>query len=233
MIDLGTHKMGFDARYWNGYLSEAEAKQFAFCYIKLTDGIWKDQESTLAKKQYEGALKLGIQPAFFHFWRFETAGGASQQDQAGWFFSHLAKYPDAVLPPCHDFEDPKAPKTKATGDRIQTYGEAFDGMAKEAIVYTGKWWWDAWVGSYEFKYWSPYNKGLWEADPDPDTATPGKWKDYVIRQYKLDVAYPGFQCGVDLDYARNAWWDKYVMQHDEPTLEEKVGALWDAHPELH
>jgi hypothetical protein len=170
---------------------------------------------------------------FFHYWRYTPAGNASQQDQAAWFLSHLAKYPDAVLPPVHDFEDKAGVKGKATGDRIQAYGYAFEQERKTTMVYTAPHFWNYWVGAYEFKSWNPYSKELWEADPPPDTPLPGKWKDYSVIQYKLDIAYPGFKCGIDLDYARNAWWDKYVMQHEEPTLEQKVEALWNAHLELH
>lgn len=219
---MDNHVRGFDSRWWDGRLDDTDA--FRFCYIKLGDGIWGTNQSSLTDIQYGSAGAKGLKRGMFWFWRYTSRGGSGQAEQAAWCVELWRKY-SCELPLVLDFEDKAAPKGSPCRIAINAFGRSVARLVPDVMVYTAPWWWDQYCGKtrVNFTDFDPYACDLWNADPPPDTPLPGLWTDYAIRQYRLDWAHPSFNAGIDEDWARQSWWQKWepLVKWDDMTPGEK------------
>jgi GH25 family lysozyme M1 (1,4-beta-N-acetylmuramidase) len=202
------HTQGLDSRYFNG--KRETAYPFEFIYSKLTDG-----DSGLANTclvQTAWARRLEVPQGYYHFYRYALNGARIDPiRQAQWYFDNLSIMP-CQLPPVLDFEDRYAPKGPILVKHMDEFGSEIVRLGLKPMIYTAPWWWDSWVKPWDGKFakFHPYDWDLWEADPPPNTPSPGRWMDYEVVQYKLDTGHEGFNASIDIDYARELWFRQYV-----------------------
>jgi len=194
-----------------------EPGEFRFIYFNNSLFYPPMQTNKSFPVQWRRAMDLGYDRGMYHMWRYYV----DPVDHANSILDRM-RGDFGELPVGLDFEDRYAVRGIRTVESIAKWGKVFTDAGIPIIIYTGTWWWDVWVTPYDSYFdqfgWSPYDYALWECDPDPDTVLPGggKWegKD-VMRQYRLDTAYPGFNASIDIDYAKKEWYDR-VRAKEEP-----------------
>ncbi len=214
---------GLDSRYWDGVLPAGyDDGYFKYAGIKISQGTKDNLDLSAPKKQWALAPAQGLDRLPFHFWKGSTLGNPEQHGiaQAEFFFEMMVKLDPNLgeLPPCVDAEDKWARKGRNTLIDICACAKRTKELwGKHPLIYTARWWWDSWVtpwDNYDRSKYDPYIYDLWEADPPPDTKEPGDWElqedQPVIIQVQLDVAYPGFNAKIDVDWADPNWYDKQV-----------------------
>jgi GH25 family lysozyme M1 (1,4-beta-N-acetylmuramidase) len=140
-----------------------------------------------------------------------------------------------------DIEDVYATKmaSKVSADVAACAAEIKRLFGRNPIIYTAKWYWDAWVNVPSCL--NKYELAVAHYTAATAPLMPRGWTDWRIWQYSADHNGKGSVFGaqssdIDLDkfdgdeLAFQAWAGVIAMP---PTLEDKVGKLWNAHPELH
>jgi GH25 family lysozyme M1 (1,4-beta-N-acetylmuramidase) len=140
-----------------------------------------------------------------------------------------------------DIEDVYAPKmmVKISADVAACAAEIKRLFGRAPIVYTAKWYWDTWIGTPTCL--NRYDLAVAHYTAATAPLMPRGWTEWKIWQYSADKNGKGSEFGaqssdIDLDKFNGdeaqfqAWAGIVAMPL---TLEDKVGKLWLAHPELH
>jgi len=188
---------GFDSRYWNGQLPEQY--KFRFFIAKTTEADYFVAHNS--PHQVMRARALGMDAGAYHFYRrhCDYIGAAN-------IYRHWCKALDLNIEvPILDVEDQSATAGADLSKHIWNSVQAIeDSFGHECMIYTARWWWDSRV--FFPKDHPIYLRPLWEADPPPDTKTPGYFKNPVIVQYRLEYRPPLMNASIDLNRADEAWY---------------------------
>lgn len=194
---------GFDSRYWNGLLPEQY--KFRFFLTKATEADYFVAHNS--PHQVERARLLGMDAGAFHFHRqhCDVTGAAN-------IYHHWLKGLDInIKVPILDCEDQSSHPGAALMNHIWESVQAIEQkFGQTCMIYTARWWWDSHV-FYPIGH-PIYTRPLWEADPPPDTKTPGHFANPVIVQYRLEYRPPGLNASIDLDRADEAWYRLNVQE---------------------
>lgn len=188
---------GFDSRYWNGHLPAQY--NFQFFMGKATESDYFVAHNS--PYQIEMARRYGMDAGVYHFYRqhCDITGAAN-------IYYHWCKpLQTNIKLPILDCEDQSShPGTALSAHLWASVQEIEAKFGQMCMIYTARWWWDSHV--YYAAGHPIYQRPLWEADPPPDTATPGSFANPVIVQYKLSWRPPGLNASIDLDRADEAWY---------------------------
>ena len=206
---------GFDSRWWNGVIPEGY--DYKFAYMKATEG--DDFSSPEFPMQWAALQSYGLPKGAFCFHR----QNCSVSGLASRFYGHVAATGHfGALPPVLDFEDTRARPSLALVEHMNDCLKAVeDKFGRACMIYSAKWWWDRWAKPYVQDHHLFYERELWEADPPPDTPSPGEWGKPAVVQVKLDWSAPGWNAAIDVNETTQEWLDKYIKQ-EEPFHAEVV-----------
>jgi hypothetical protein len=213
---------GIDSRYWNSIMPPGY--DFKWVGSKISQETQTNLNLSAPHKQWKVAKEdLGLNRLPFHFWRGMFKSGDTDpekhgREQAEFFFEETQKLGAGMgeLPPAIDCESMwESPGINALIDICATCERTEQLWGKKPLIYTASWWWNRWITPYHnynpAKY-NPYQYMLWEADPPPDTREPGKWTkaELKIVQEILDWHAPGFNAGIDVDWADETWYNEQI-----------------------
>jgi len=247
--------LGLDCSHWNGSLEWPNIKLagYDFAFIKASESknymppLGHDE---LLPSHIVGAEGEDMPWGPYHFWRYYGTEGP--EGQIDLFLNYVFA---TGRPTCKyivmDAEDKSAPRltleTKRRLARSLLHLDANLPSEYEVLIYSARWWWDAWIGNDDvtlengervaFAKWP-----LWVAhytqNPlvKPYLPLSGSWADYLFYQYTSIGNIPNAgDSTIDLNYTRLAL-DQIRIPEEQPPelpLEEKVRILWEAHPDLH
>ena len=207
-----------------------------FAFIKVSESSFCDEDFA---SNWAAAKQAGLLRGAYHFYNY-TQPPQPQVD----CFINLLKDDWGELPPVLDLEDRSAwpwPGGAAVKNAIQIFLQKVEAASgRKPIFYTNPNMITNlippvpdWLKAYP----------LWIANYGVNTPLIGPWPTWNFWQFsdKGDGHAFGMESvNVDLDYFNGSEDDLRVFAHvqtkpavHEPTLEEKVKLLWDAHPELH
>ena len=197
---------GIDISHWQSDIDwDAIPPQHKFAFMKATEGTGFIDDR-FSKNWYESK---GILRGAYHFWRHAFNG----RQQAEHFFDIVSATGDlGDLPPVVDLEDTRAPKSGAIvlGMRqmLQRTEELF---GKQPIVYTAKWWWDAWTlantGFGHYDLWVAHYRPTWMKP-----YLPAGWDSWQVWQHSSSGKVAGVAGNCDVNVAKDAWYQSYVTQ---------------------
>ncbi len=212
---------GIDSRYWNGVFPPGY-DDVKFVGMKISQEMQTNLNLAAPHKQFMMMQDQGRARLPFHYWRgeYNTNLGPDEhgKQQAEFFFEETKKLNKGMgeLPPAIDCESRwESPGINALRDICATCKRTEELWGRKPLIYTARWWWNVWVAPYDnfnrAKY-NPYQYMLWEADPPPDTPEPGDWTkaDIALVQEVLDWNAPGFNAGIDIDWANEVWYNNEV-----------------------
>jgi lysozyme len=243
---------GVDVSHWNPVLNwpAIKAAGYDFAFIKATEPANYMPPNGVDDKfavNATGAQSAGMLWGPYHFWRYGGTGGPEGQIDA--FLASILPGPTCkyiVL----DIEDTAAPKkTLETLRRLArsiVYLESRLPAGYEVLLYSARWWWDAWIGNDDvtladgsrvvFSKWP-----LWVAhyteNPDiaPMLPLTGSWVSYLFYQYTSKGNIPNSgDPTIDLNFTRLTL-DQIRHGAAPPpplTLEDRVARL-EAEARLH
>lgn len=236
---------GFDLSKWDasspGVSSITWADvpdEFKFVFIKASEGA--AGPDPLAEDHYLGAR--GRLRGLYHFWRYAVPVETQVQK-----LQQIVRRLETVggkmeLPVAIDLEDTSAPSGASCRNAIvRMLEEVEKAFGRRPVVYTAGWWtnkrlgncswlakWPLWIADYTYD---------WDSGPRPayypKGLNPDKW---TFHQYSDRLEIPGVASAREDGNTFNGTLEQlYAFCGIGPvaTLEEKVEALWNAHPELH
>jgi lysozyme len=228
---------GLDLSHWDGTVVWPELPDdYKFCFIKATEGGYKPDP--LAWQHWIGAGQEGLLRAPYHFWRADV----NAQAQAAEFVARIrwleAEGGRSELPPVVDLEDPRAPKSSSILPHMRAVLTAVElGYGRRPIIYTAKWWTDAWLGDVSWmREWPLWVADYTAAPPAEPRRLPRGLSDWTFWQYMDWAEIPGIaENDEDADVFSGSLDELYAFAGQTPpmSIDEKVGRLWNAHPELH
>ena len=243
---------GIDVSHWNGTLEWPNIKSagYDFAFIKATESKNYMPATSGLDELYEqhtwGADGEEMPYGPYHFWRYYGVEGP--EGQVDHFLNRVFSI---GKPTCKyvvlDAEDKYAPKltleTKRRLARSLLHLDANLPSEYEVLIYSARWWWDPWIGNDDvtlangtrvsFTQWP-----LWVAHYTknplvrPYLPLTGSWTDYLFYQYTSTGLIPNAgDDTIDLNYTRLTLDQIRVPAEEppEPSLEEKVDALWKSH----
>jgi len=217
--------LGIDVSHWNGTLDWQAIKGYGigFAYIKASESTTLKDSMFRAHAQAAKAAHVPWGP--YHFFRYT----ADAKAQARLFYDQAKLEGYGDLPPVLDLEDKQAPKlSNALITKMRdTLREIEYLFGIQPIIYTARWWWEPWTGGNKtfgnYPLWVAHYTYSYPANP----ALPSGWNTYLMHQFTNQLNIPGSgDPTIDGNYAPTAI-------GGGKTLEQKVEALWAAHPELH
>lgn len=211
---------GIDCSHWQGTIEwPLIPAKYKFAFIKASEGSgWKDDMFAL---NWDAAGEEGILRGAYHFWRYAWDSNA----QAEHFFDTVvATGHIGELPPVIDIEDTNAAKGGATPAKVKAIADRVEELfGKKPIIYTACWYWNTWVKSYALgnnDLWTAHYKAKWLGNP----CVPMGWDDWQIWQYSSKGRIAGIQGNVDLNIAKDDWFNKYVSG-EEPPLKPRAEVI--------
>jgi len=202
---------GFDSRYWDGQYPQGY--DYDYVFIKSTEAH-NFVTTPHLQLQTEGAKRAGLKRGYYHFYRYHSEPRA----QAKWCYDNTPH--DAELPLVIDLEDTRALKSLANVNNIKVLcAEVADLFGREPMIYTAAWWWNPYVFPYLGASGWDYNAlDLWVANytTAPQPYMPRGWTDWQVWQHIGDWSAPGFNAKIDVNRAKEAWYNKVIGQDDSP-----------------
>lgn len=209
--------VGFDSRWWDGRLpSTTYAASLKYYFTKATQG--DDFTSAQFPLQWERAERLfGAARGAYAFHKY-----ASNPTSAA------VRYHNVVVtnggyggfPPILDLEDTRAPADARTPAHAWVQLQEMEQLSgREVLCYTAAWIFSRWA-PYVASDQRFYDRLLWEADPEPDTAEPGLWpkSKLAMVQVRLDFNPGGFNAVIDEDHMDPAAFARWVPQDPGDTV---------------
>lgn len=188
----GTVLEGIDISVWQGNINWGQVKASGKYYasIRVGDGYYLD---TKFSQNWAGAKNAGVIRSAYQF--FEP--GEDPITQADILINKVGGKLDADdLPPMIDVEATGGQSPGVIADRIGKWvGRIKEKLGRDAIVYTGKYFWDDNVKSWAFN-----SLPLWHAqycNCCPTIAAP--WNHWTFWQYTSSGKVGGIAGNVDLD----------------------------------
>jgi len=185
---------GIDVSHWNGTWDpqDVENAGYSFCYLKATEGT--TFEDNQFKVHWEAAKQTGLLRGAYHFWRYAYDPYIQMQH-----FRDFVGEDIGEMPPMLDLEDTNAPK-KVAGMTVHLkacVAEIQRLFGKKPIIYTGRWWWDAWLGTTLLK-----DFDLWVASYRStilNPVMPHGWDNWTLWQHSSKGRVPGVQGNCDVN----------------------------------
>jgi lysozyme len=199
---------GLDLSHYQGTIDwnrvKTDPKGYVYAFMKCTEST--TYYDTTCVSNNNGAVSVGIENSFYHFWRSITDGKA----QATFFLSKLPKMPK--MPLVIDVEDstniPPTPTQDVANKclaNIRSLAEELTrAQGRKPIIYTGAWFWNRIANLYSPKepdgtyWWSKYD--LWVATYGSAPVIPFGWNRWVFWQYTNKGVVSGINASCDLDY---------------------------------
>lgn len=173
--DVSSHQGNVD---WAA--QKAAGSQFAYC--KATQGT--TYVNPFFAQQYQGSDGQQILRGAYHYASPAAGGGAAECD---YFLKNGGGWSDdgRTLPGMLDVEDnPNGLSQQAMRDWVESFLERYRSQTgRQAVIYTGVWFWDPQVGSD----WAPAHTPLHVSHYNDSAPTanelPGSWTGYEIWQF--------------------------------------------------
>ena len=204
--------LGFDSRYFDGNLPDGY--DYVFYYAKATE------HTSFVPENFETVWKTKLIKGAYHFWRHY----ADPIKQAQHFYDTVKATGDfGQLPPVLDCEDTGAsPSMQMVAHIRKCLGKIEELFGVRPMVYTGAWWWDAFVGPYlgnsdfsDYELWvAHYNTVI--AEP----YLPEGFEDWSVWQYIGDWKAAGFNDKIDVNRAKKHWFYKYIAPNGASVREK-------------
>lgn len=228
---------GFDLSHWDGTVVWPEVpSDYKFVFIKATEGGYRPDP--LAWQHWIGAGQEKLLRGAYHFWRYSAPASVQAKefvDRLRWLEAEGGK---SEFPPVVDIEDPLAPQKSIILPHIRAVLANVELLyGRRPIVYTAKWYADAWLGDCSWlREWPLWLADYTSAPPNQPRRLPRGLTKWTFWQYCDWGEIPGIaENDEDLDVFNGSLDELYAFAGLKPpmSIEDKVALLWGAHPELH
>lgn len=181
---------GIDVSKWQGTIdwTKVAASGIRFAFVRVSDGL-TFQDGTFAQN-WAGARGAGVIRGAYQYFR----PGEDAVAQARLLIATMGPLQAGDLPPAIDIEDTDGETTSTLVAKIHQWVDTVEAeLGVVPIVYTGKYFWNDYVGSGEF-----VDYPLWIPQYGPTCPDlPSPWTRWSFFQTSASGRVPGIQGAVD------------------------------------
>ena len=183
---------GIDVSYWQGTIDwNAVANDgIEFAFIRVSDGL--TYYDTQFQTNWASARNEGIVRGAYQYFR----PGEDAVDQAELLLSEMGPLLSGDLPPVLDVETSAGYSSSYITAAIHDWMDTVESeIGRMPIIYTGPWFWESSVGSYDFEDYPLWVAHWFATCPD----TPDQWNHWEFWQTSAHGTVSGISGAVDTD----------------------------------